>query len=94
MFSVYATLLPISKGATHGSRIFLNSLLCAQFQRGQHNGLLLSDSGYGWSNQRDGWVHVWIAAKILQWRIRIKQIMAEADNDYSQLLSLCSTSDK
>jgi ribosomal protein S26 len=38
------------KGATHDSRIFLNSSLCAQFQRGQHSGLLLGDSGYGQSN--------------------------------------------
>ncbi|XP_062422257.1 putative nuclease HARBI1 [Pungitius pungitius] len=38
------------KGATHDSRIFLNSSLCAQFESGQHSGLLLGDSGYGQSN--------------------------------------------
>ena len=38
------------KGATHDSMIFLNSSLCAQFERGQHSGLLLGDSAYGQSN--------------------------------------------
>ncbi|KAM3874193.1 putative nuclease HARBI1 [Diretmus argenteus] len=37
------------KGATHDSRIFFNSSLCAEFLRGQHSGLLLGDSGYGQS---------------------------------------------
>ncbi|KAM4604773.1 putative nuclease HARBI1 [Polymixia lowei] len=38
------------KGATHDSRIFHNSSLCAQFERGQHSGLLLGDSGYAQSS--------------------------------------------
>uniref|UniRef100_A0A8C7TQF2 DDE Tnp4 domain-containing protein n=1 Tax=Oncorhynchus mykiss TaxID=8022 RepID=A0A8C7TQF2_ONCMY len=38
------------KGATHDSRIFLNSSVCAQFQRERHSALLLCDSGYGQSN--------------------------------------------
>uniref|UniRef100_A0A8C8JCK4 DDE Tnp4 domain-containing protein n=1 Tax=Oncorhynchus tshawytscha TaxID=74940 RepID=A0A8C8JCK4_ONCTS len=38
------------KATNHDSRIFLNSSLSAQFQRGQHSGLLLGDSGYGQSN--------------------------------------------
>ncbi|XP_072228598.1 putative nuclease HARBI1 [Leuresthes tenuis] len=37
------------KGATHNSRIF-HSSLCAQFERGQHSGLLLGDSGYAQSS--------------------------------------------
>ncbi|KAG9282036.1 putative nuclease HARBI1 [Astyanax mexicanus] len=38
------------KGATHDSRIFLNSSLYAQFERGEHNGILLGDSGYAQKN--------------------------------------------
>lgn len=34
------------KGATHDSRIFLNSSLYTQFERRDHNGILLGDSGY------------------------------------------------
>ena len=33
-------------GSVHDSRIFDNSRLCAQFEHGQINGLLLGDSGY------------------------------------------------
>ncbi len=46
----FSNTVALWKGATHDSRINLNSSLCAQFQRGQHNGLLLGDSGYGQSN--------------------------------------------
>lgn len=33
-------------GATHDNRIFKMSSLCHQFERGDHDGLLLGDSGY------------------------------------------------
>ncbi|XP_048762489.2 putative nuclease HARBI1 [Ostrea edulis] len=33
-------------GSVHDSRIFRQSALCAQFENGQHDGLLLGDSGY------------------------------------------------
>lgn len=33
-------------GSTHDSRIFQNSSMCAQFEAGQHSGILLGDSGY------------------------------------------------
>jgi len=46
------------KGATHNSRIFYNSSLCAQFERGQHSGLLLGDSGYAQSSYLfTTWLH-------------------------------------
>lgn len=38
------------KGATHYSRIFLNSSLYTQFERGDHHGILLGDSGYAQKN--------------------------------------------
>lgn len=37
------------KGATHDSRIFLNSSLYAEFERGDHNKILLGDSGYAYT---------------------------------------------
>ncbi|XP_062613218.1 putative nuclease HARBI1 [Saccostrea cucullata] len=33
-------------GSVHDSRVFRQSALCAQFENGQHDGLLLGDSGY------------------------------------------------
>ena len=33
-------------GSTHDSRIFDNSRLCSEFENGDHNGVLLGDSGY------------------------------------------------
>uniref|UniRef100_A0A4W5JKK2 DDE Tnp4 domain-containing protein n=1 Tax=Hucho hucho TaxID=62062 RepID=A0A4W5JKK2_9TELE len=38
------------KGATHDSRIFQNSCLYAQFEGGQHSGIILGDSGYAQTN--------------------------------------------
>uniref|UniRef100_A0A8C7KNI3 DDE Tnp4 domain-containing protein n=1 Tax=Oncorhynchus kisutch TaxID=8019 RepID=A0A8C7KNI3_ONCKI len=46
----FLNVVALWKLATHDSRIFLNSSLCAQFQRGQHSGLQLGDSGYVQSN--------------------------------------------
>uniref|UniRef100_A0A3B4ZK63 DDE Tnp4 domain-containing protein n=1 Tax=Stegastes partitus TaxID=144197 RepID=A0A3B4ZK63_9TELE len=37
-------------GSTHDSRIFQNSSLCAQFEAGQHSGILLGDSGDAQTN--------------------------------------------
>uniref|UniRef100_A0A3B4Z979 DDE Tnp4 domain-containing protein n=1 Tax=Stegastes partitus TaxID=144197 RepID=A0A3B4Z979_9TELE len=36
--------------STRDSRIFQNSALCAQFEAGQHSGILLGDSGYAQTN--------------------------------------------
>ncbi|XP_061192915.1 putative nuclease HARBI1 [Saccostrea echinata] len=33
-------------GSCHDSRVFRESVLCQQFENGQHNGILLGDSGY------------------------------------------------
>ncbi|KAJ4425669.1 hypothetical protein ANN_27865 [Periplaneta americana] len=33
-------------GSTHDNRIFNSSRICAQFERGEHDGILLVDSGY------------------------------------------------
>ncbi|XP_062580613.1 putative nuclease HARBI1 isoform X2 [Saccostrea cucullata] len=33
-------------GSVHDSRIWRESFLCRQFERGEHNGILLGDSGY------------------------------------------------
>ncbi|XP_071944823.1 putative nuclease HARBI1 [Antedon mediterranea] len=35
------------QGSVHDSRIFENSLICEEFERRVHNGVLLGDSGYG-----------------------------------------------
>ncbi|XP_069704252.1 putative nuclease HARBI1 [Periplaneta americana] len=33
-------------GSTHDNRMFNSSRICAQFERGEHDGILLGDSGY------------------------------------------------
>ncbi|XP_051504374.1 putative nuclease HARBI1 [Myxocyprinus asiaticus] len=46
----FSNIVACWKGATHDSRIFQNSSLYAQLEGGQHNGLILGDSGYAHTN--------------------------------------------